>query len=173
MRGEHSQSEGHIGEFPPPPHSPPLVRLYFSCSLRWENHIPQNRTAQGHAVFKCPTRTQAQCSSPRAGQVQDASFRIPSKRVSISEESHTAPKWKIDSQLRLIFPTGSNAEFSSNSKILDKGLAKLFGKYLSHVKWSGCVWSLVLVRGGLLDNLSLLLLRWEGTCFALRLEQIF
>lgn len=37
------------------------------------------------------------------------------------------------------FPTGSNTEFSSSSKNLDEGLAKLFGRYLPRVKPSGCL----------------------------------
>ena len=138
------ESDGHIGVFPSPSHSPPVVRV-FPSSLRWDSQMPQNFTVQGHTVFKCHTRTQVQCSSPRAGQVQDAPLRIPSKRVSISKESRTDPA-KDWLTAKLYFPIGylpqkssRETDFALSSNKRDEHLAKLFGRYPSHVKWSGCV----------------------------------
>ena len=93
----------------------------------------------------CPRSNSVQMSYQNPSPVQDAPLRIPSKRVSISKESHTDPA-KDGLTAKLYFPIGypsrkssreTNFALSSNKR--DEHLAKLFGRYPSRVKWSGCV----------------------------------
>lgn len=62
---------------------------------------------------------------------------------------------------KVYFPIGypqqkslRDANFALSSNKREEHLVKLFGKLSPHVKLSGCMKSLVRVRGGLPDNLS-------------------
>ena len=124
----------------------PLVVGTFPTSLRWESQIPQNSTAQEHEALKRWTRTQVQFSfSWSRWSVWYSSQNTVQENIDL-KRIHAGPVNDLITD-KVYFSIGyppvkslKNTELISSSNNREQHLAKLFGKYLPHVKPSGCIW---------------------------------